>query len=101
MTDPVDIMKIKQQRGLVLTNLNLFYPTPVRLDTIYRTVCHDPTYNKALFQKDILYFQQKDYIEFVDAAIGGMDDFNAKTCILTAKGKEVAEGTQTDPALEI
>jgi len=101
MTEPIDIIKIKQQRGRLLTNLNLFYPSPVRLDTLYRTVCDDPLYSRALYEKDIMYFRQKGYLEFVDELLGGSADFLKKVCRLTDRGKEVAEGTQTDPALEI
>lgn len=101
MTRHVDVIKIKQQRGRILTSLNLFHPTPVTLKTLYRTVCDDPTYNKCLFEKDVAYFQQKGYIEFVDDRLGGSDDFYKKVARLTANGKEVAEGTATDPALEI
>ncbi len=101
MTKPIDVIKIKQARGRLLTNLNLFYPSAVRLDTLYRTVCGDPAYNKALFEKDVTYFGQKKYIEFVDDILGGADDFYHKVVTLTAEGKEVAEGTTIDPALEI
>jgi len=52
-------------------------------------------------QKDISYFEQKGYIEWVDDKLGGADDFWQKVCKLTSSGKEIAEGTQTDPALEI
>ena len=101
MTRQVDIIKIKQQRGRLLTSLNLFHPTPVTLKSLYRTVCDDPSYTRALYRKDICYFSQKNYIEFVDEKLGGSDDFDKKVVLLTAGGKEVAEGTQTDPALEI
>ena len=101
MTDKLNVLKIKQARGRLLTNLNLFYPSPVTLSTLYRTVCGDPLYNKALFAKDIKYFAQKKYIEFIDELLGGSDDFYKKVCGLTAKGKEIAEGTRIDEALEI
>ncbi len=101
MAEKIDIVKIKQARGRLLTNLNLFYPSPVQLGTLFRTVCDDPAYNKALFLKDITYFQQKGYIEFVDDLLGGADEFMKKVSKLTAMGKEIAEGTMTDPALEI
>ena len=101
MADKLDILRIKQARGRLLTNLNLFYPSPVTLTTLYRTVCDDPLYNKSLFCKDISYFAQKGYIEFIDERLGGSDDFYKKVCTLTARGKEIAEGTQTDEALEI
>lgn len=101
MSKKLEAVKIKQTRGRLLTNLNLFHPSPVQLATLYRTVCDDPTYSFALFQKDIVYFQQKGYIEFVDDKLGGADSFEKKVCLLTAAGKEIAEGTMTDPALEI
>ena len=101
MTRELDVIRIKQARGRLLTNLNLFYPSPVRLDILYRTVCGDTMYNKSVFSKDIMYFRQKGYIEFIDDMLGGADSFEKKVCLLTSRGKEVAEGTQTDPALEI
>jgi len=101
MADRLDILRIKQARGRLLTNLNLFYPSSVTMTMLYRTVCDDPMYNRALFQKDMMYFSQKGYIEYVDDVLGGADDFWQKVCTLTSSGKEIAEGTQTDPALEI
>ena len=101
MSHKLEATRIKQQRGFLLTNLNLFYPSPVQLGSLYRTLCEDPLYNRALYKKDITYFQQKGYIEFVDDAIGGADEFDKKVVRLSAKGKEIAEQTMTDPALEI
>ncbi len=91
---------IKQQRRTLLTNLNLFYPTPVELRTLWRTVCDDPTYERALYKKDIVYFDQKGYIGFRGGPLAS-DEFDKKLVLLTAKGKEIAERTMTDPALEI
>jgi hypothetical protein len=101
MTKNIDAFKIKQMRIRLLSNLNLFYPSPVRLDSLYRTICDDPAYNRAYFSKDITYFYQKGYIEFIDEKLGGSDDFFKKVVRLTGRGKEIAEGTQADPALEI
>ena len=101
MADRLDIVRIKQARGRLMTNLNLFYPSPVTLTTLYRTVCDDPLYNRSLFAKDINYFYQKSYIEFIDEKLGGCDDFYKKVCVLTAAGKEIAEGTRTDEAMDI
>ena len=102
MADKPNILKIKQTRKQILTNLNLLYPSAIRLDSLYRTVCHiDPEYSKSLFIKDISYFVQKRFIEFIDDQIGGADEFMHKVVHLTANGKEVAEGTYTDEALEI
>ena len=101
MHNKLDVIKIKQVRGRLLTSLNLLYPSPIRIDTLYRTVCDDPDYNWTLMRKDIYYFRQKGYIEFIDDVLGGADDFKHKVVRLTDEGKEVAEGTRTDEALEI
>jgi hypothetical protein len=97
----IEAVRIKEQRKRVLTNLNLFYPSPVQIATLWRTLCDDPAYEYALYRKDIIYFQQKGWIEYVDDKIGGADTFDRKVVLLTAKGKEIAEQTMTDEALEI
>lgn len=97
-------VKIVLHRRAILTNLNLLYPTAVRLDSLYRTVCgYDPTYGKDLFAKDVCYFSDKRWIEFLDAAMGGagQNQFLSRVIKLTADGKEIAEQTMTDPALEL
>lgn len=101
MPNKLDAVKIKQQRGRVLTNLNLFHPSPVKIDSLYRTLCDDPGYDRSRYQKDIVYFNQKGWVEFIDELIGGAAHFEDKVVRLTASGKEIAEGTMTDPALEI
>jgi hypothetical protein len=102
MNGKIEAIKIKQQRRQLLTNLDLFYPSPVRLDTLYRTLCHiDPTYEWPVFKKDIQYFKDKGWIRFIDDELGGSRDFDSKVTMLTAGGKEIAERTQSDPALEI
>ena len=102
MGSKIEAIKIKQQRRQLLTNLDLFYPSPVQVGTLYRTVIYiDPTYESAIYRKDIYYLKDKGYIEFVDDQLGGAQDFESKVIKLTAKGKEIAERTQSDPALEI
>lgn len=99
MTDPT---KIKEARRRLLTNLNILYPATMSIRSLYRTVCHlDPTYDTSLYAKDIMYFVDKNWIEFVDNKIGGSREFEDKVIKLTAAGKEIAEGTDIDNALEI
>lgn len=99
MTDPT---KIKEARRRLLTNLNILYPATISIRSLYRTVCHlDPTYDSSLYAKDVMYFIDKGWVEFVDNKIGGMVSFEEKVIKLTAEGKEIAEGTDTDDALEI
>ena len=97
-----ETMIIKQQRRRLLTNLNLLYPSPFLTATIWRTVCgYDPGYDHSNFKRDIAYFVDKGWLRYADDALGGAGDFADKVVVLTATGKEIAERTMTDPALEI
>ncbi len=97
-----DAVKIKYIRKRLLMNLNILYPSPISVESLYRTVCHfDPTYDFSLYQKDIIYFKDKGWIEYIDDKLGGYGDFRKKIIKLIAKGKEIAEGTDKDQALEI
>jgi len=98
----VEPTKIKQMRIFILENLNRVYPTPLQVRTLFKVIVgFDENYDKSLLAKDLSYLKQKDYIEYVDEYLGGSDTFEAKFVGLTAEGKEIAERTQTDPALEI
>jgi hypothetical protein len=101
MSKYVDAIKIKQDRGQVLINLNLFYPDKVFLKTLWRTVLNNPNYSLSLFQRDICYLQQKGYIQLSRNPLRPEGEWEDQLCILTAEGKEVAEGTRTDPAIEL
>ena len=94
--------KIKLMRKTILTSLNYMYPTGLQLATLYRTVLAlDITYDEGLFQKDVTYLREKGYVDFVDELIGGAGAWREKVARLSPKGKEIADRTQTDPALEI
>jgi hypothetical protein len=98
----VEPIKIKQMRIFILGNLNRVYPTPLQVRTLFRVLTgFDELYDKSLLAKDLTYLKQKDYIECVDEQIGGAPNFEDKFVGLTAEGKEIADRTQTDPALEI
>jgi len=96
-------VKIKTIRRQILTTLNIVCPTALTIRTIYYNVISavDPTYDEGLCKKDIWYLKEKGYIEFVDDMIGGTSEFIHRVITLTARGKEIAEKTQFDPALEI
>lgn len=97
-----DAIKIIQARKRLLTNLNILYPSPISVESLFRTVCHfDPTYDFSLYEKDIIYFKDKGWLEFIDDKIGGYEEFRKKIIKLTAEGKEIAEGTNIDEALEL
>lgn len=101
MNRKIDAIKIKQDRGRLMLNLNLFYDKKVFLDSLYRTLCGDPLYSRVLFQKDIAYLHQKGYIELTRNILDDSNDWWKQMCILSATGKEIAEGTRTDECLEI
>ena len=94
--------RMKQSRVQILTLLNRVYPSPLLVRTLYRVmVSMDETYEMDLLRKDVHYLRQKAYLEYVDDRLGGADAFAEKCLSLTAAGKEIADRTQTDPALEI
>lgn len=102
MSAEAEALKLKQVRAMILSNLNRMYPTPLQVRTLYRVmVAFDENYSMSLLEKDVTYLKQKRYIEYVDEKIGGMEGFGNKYIGLTAEGKEIADRTQTDSALEI
>ena len=102
MGTDAEVLKIKISRKRIMTFLNIMYPTPVQLQTIYQSAMNlDPAYDFSLFRKDIAYLKAKGYIEFIDDKLGGADEFEKKVAGLTAESKEIAERTQRDAALEI
>ena len=97
-----EAVKMMQMRIFILGNLNRLYPTPLQVRTLYRVLCgFDENYSLSLLQKDIAYLKQKGYLEHIDEKIGGAGSFEKKCIGLTAEGKEIADRTQTDNALEI
>ena len=97
-----DAVRMKQNRLMILSNLNRLYPTPIQIGTLFRVmIAFDETYSMSLLQKDVSYLKQKEYVEYIDEKIGGYDHFHKKFLGLTAEGKEIADHTATDDALEI
>ena len=102
MSKEPDAIKIIQTRRMILGNLNRLYDSPLQVRTLRNVMIgFDEHYDLSLLKKDLMYLKQKGYIEFVDEKIGGFASFIDKYVGLTAKGKEIAEQTANDPALEI
>ena len=102
MGKDAEAVKMVQMRKLILSNLNRLYPMAVQVRTLYRVmVAFDEHYDISLLAKDLAYLKAKGFLFYVDEAIGGADRFVDKCVSLTAEGKEIADRTQTDPALEI
>jgi len=97
-----DIVKIKQARRSILDNLNRIYDTPLQVRfLLHILLAVDCAYTMSLLRKDLAYLKQKGYVEFVDDKIGGFDKYHKKFVGLTAEGKEIADRTAKDAALEI
>ncbi|MFA5553478.1 MAG: hypothetical protein WCZ89_06785 [Phycisphaerae bacterium] len=95
-------IKIIEARKRILQYLDMMYPSPMKADTLFQSIVYvSPDYEPALYKKDVYYLREKGYVEFVDEKIGGFKDFGQKVIKLTARGKEIAEQTLSDPALEI
>lgn len=101
---PIDeATKIKINRNNILMYLDMSYPGGLRLQYLYENlVMMDEAYQFVLFQKDIAYLRGKGYIERIDDKLGGAGmEFVKQTYKLTTSGKEIAEKTSFDKALEI
>jgi len=97
-----EVAKIKLVRRRILSLLNLIDPAPLLLGTIYDNITYIyPAYDFSLFEKDIMYFRRKGWLDFVNEKIVGESEFRQKAVLLTGSGKEIAERTQTDLALEL
>ena len=95
-------LRIKVARRLILRNLDFVFPSGLPVGSLYKTVCAiSIDYDSNLFTKDIAYLEGKGYLLLIDDEIGGMPTFMSKVAKLTVKGKEIAEQTQSDSALEI
>lgn len=98
----INAFKIKAKRKILLMLLNIMYPSPLTNRQLFRSASDgDQDYDISIFKKDIAYFCDKGWLEYVDSKIGGFRDFEDKVIKLTARGKEIAEGTGIDEALEI
>lgn len=97
-----DAVKMKQLRVMILQSINRLNPGGVLVRTLYRSIIgFYENYSLSLLDKDIWYLKKKGYVEYVDNKLGGTDIFEEKVIGLTAEGKEIADRTQTDDALEI
>ena len=93
---------IIQARQRIMRSLDLVYPSGLTMKSLYQTVCAvDEMYDFNLLARDVAYLKAKGYIFFIDDAIGGMTDVEAKVVKLTAEGMEIAQDVIDDPALEI
>lgn len=99
--DPA-VIKIKQARLQILMAMNMTYPAPLMIATVFRVLLGtDATYAWGLMERDVHYLIAKGYLAFVDAQAQQGLDFKKKVIELTGAGKDIADRTDTDPTLEI
>ncbi len=92
--------RIKLTRRWMLESLELMYPTPLTMRTLFDAVLLlDEIYDIDLLKKDITYFKDKGWLRFIDIS-DPPPSFIDRVVSLTAAGKEIAERTINDPALE-
>ena len=97
-----DAIKIITVRTNILNKLDMVYPSGLSLkDIMQMNSIIAPLYDWDLFKKDIAYLKEKGYIAFIDNDPNLMQSTEQKIVKLTATGKEIAEGTMIDEALEI
>jgi len=99
MSANTNAQRIKLTRRWLPENLELMYPTPLTIRTLFNAVALlDESYDIDLLKKDIAYFKDKNWLRFIDIN-GRRDAFLDRVVGLTAAGKEIAERTRTDPAM--
>lgn len=102
MAKSAKALMIIEVRQTIMRSLDLVYPSGLRMKLLYQTVCAvDEMYDFNLLKKDVAYLKAKGYLEFVDAAFGGMTDIEQRVVKLTPEGLEIVQNIQNDPALEI
>ena len=94
---------IKQARRILLESLNICYPCILMVHTLLHTIITvNPLYSDDLLAKDLAYLTEKGYIKLIEkVGFSSVLPFEKRMVRLTASGKEIAERTMTDPALEI
>ncbi|HWP96424.1 MAG TPA: hypothetical protein VN426_06205 [Syntrophomonadaceae bacterium] len=97
--DGVQVTKNKMLRGVFLRTAVLFYPTPISLKHIKTSLLTKGMTMEADVAKVVSYLADKGYIRFTQGCIQGFEDDDIIE--LTAKGVDLAEGTISDPGVDM
>jgi hypothetical protein len=93
---------IRTARRILMQSLNSSFPAKTYVKTLWGNAIYiEPTYDKEMFVKDIFYLQKKGYLELTENVLTQGSKLFDKFILLTAEGKEIAEQTMSDPALEL
>jgi hypothetical protein len=94
--------QIRTVRRILMQCLNQSYPAKQFVKTLFNKAIYiEPTYDKGLFVKDIFYLQDKGYLRITENILMHGCELFEKFIVLSADGKEVADQTMVDEALEI
>ena len=95
-------LAIRTQRRTILTALNQCYDVKLYIESVWLVVLfNEPSAEQTLFKRDILYLEMKGYVKITEGLFMKGCPFLKRFIQLTASGKEIAEETMKDPALEI
>lgn len=93
---------IRTVRRILLQLLNHAYPAKQYVKSLFNKAIYiEPTYDKGMFIKDIFYLQQKGYLTISENCLTRGSELFERFIVLTAQGKEIAEQTMIDEAMEI
>jgi hypothetical protein len=103
MSSSMESFLIKQARRIILESLNIVYPCAMMVRSLkFAVLSVNPVYDDDLIAKDITYLQDKKYVVITERiGLSPLLPFEKRMVKLTAAGKEIAERTMSDPALEI
>ena len=91
----IEAQQIKQQRRAIIDTLNIVYPD----DAAYEVICGAfIEVEEHFIRRDLAYLIDKQYVAWVNPRRHAI--WKGRHYKLTAKGTEIAQKIETDPALE-
>ena len=100
--ESAESIAIRTQRRILMIRLNAAFAAKMYIKTLWdNAVFNEPTYERAMFIKDLFYLQKKGYVEITENILDEGCKIDKRFIVLTAEGKEIAEQTMTDPAMKI
>lgn len=94
--------QIRTIRRIIMQRLNQSFPSRMLVSTLFKHAIYiEPTYEKRNYVKDLYYLEKKGYLEFPENILNKGAELMDRLIVLTATGKEIAEQTMVDDAMEI
>ena len=100
--ESAESIAIRTQRRILMQCLNTLFPRKAFIKTLWWAAIYiEPTYERAMFIKDIFYLEKKGYVRITENTLNEGCKLDDRFILLTAEGKEIAERTMDDPAMKI